>query len=148
MAMALVKSKWESGNLVFRKRSDGTLVFTVAPEGVREYKTVSDIDARNGTLTAAFLASGIIVHTSEVGGGTLTFDTAPNIIAAFPGLQIGEAVKCWLINDGSQTVALAADGGATVTLADIGQEIAANESCLLLIHMTAAATVTVYTVGA
>lgn len=148
MAMALVKSKWESGNLVFRKRSDGTLVFTVAPEGVREYKTVSNIDTQDGTLTAAYLATGIIVHTSTVGGGTLTFDTAANIIAAFPGLATGEAVKCWLINDGTQLDTLAADGGATVTLADVDQTIDANESCLLLIHKTGAATVTVYTVGA
>lgn len=148
MAMALVKSIWESGSLVFRRLDTLAGVFTIAPQGVREWASVSDIDAQNGTLTAARIATGIIVHTSVTGAGTLTFDTAANIIAAFPGITTGEVIKCYLINDGDQTVTLAADGGATVTLADAGQTLAINESCLLLILVTGAATVTVYTIGA
>ena len=148
MAMALVKSIWESGCLVFRRLDTLAGVFTISPQGIREWASVSDIDAQNGTLTAARIATGIIVHTSVTGGGTLTFDTAANIIAAFPGIQVGEVVKCYLINDGDQTVTLAADGGGTVTMGDADQTLAINESCLLLILMTGSATVTVYMIGA
>ncbi|MCJ7510767.1 MAG: hypothetical protein MUP14_07775 [Dehalococcoidia bacterium] len=108
----------------------------------------TDIDAQNGTLLAAYLAGGLVTHTSTGAGGTLTFDTAANIIAAFPGLAIGDAVECYLVNDGNQTVTLAQDVGNTTTIADTGQTLATKESCLLLILMTAAATVTVYAIGA
>ena len=148
MALNLVKSAWEAGNLIFRNKATGAAVLTISPQGPRETLTPTDIDTQNGTLTAAALAGGIIVHTSVTGAGTLTFDTAANIIAAFPGMAIGEVASCYLINDGAFTDTLAADGGATVTLADAGQTIAADESCRLLIRMTGAATVTVYTVGA
>lgn len=146
MAMALVKSKWESGNLVFRTKAAGTLICTIAPEGFREYLTVTDIDATNGTLSAAALAGGIIVHTSVTGAGTLTFDTAVNILAAFPGIATGDVITCYLINDGDQTVTLAVAAGTTI--ADTGQTLAINESCILVILVTSSTTVTVYTIGA
>jgi hypothetical protein len=147
MAMALVDSAWENGNLVFREKATRTIVATIAPEGLRETLTPTDIDAQNGTLTAAALKGGIIVHTSETGGGTLTFDTAANIIAAFPGIQAGECFTCLLINDGDQTDTLAEDGGATTTIADTGQTVAINESALLLLRVVSSTAVKVYVVG-
>lgn len=148
MAMALLKGIWESGSLVFRRRDTAVGVLTIAPQGIREWATVSDIDAQNGTITAAIIATGILVHTSVTGGGTLTFDTAAAIIAAFPGIAIGEVVKFYIVNDGSQTVTLAADGGATVTLGDAGNTLLINEACLCLILVTSATAVTIYTIGA
>ena len=146
--MNLIKSIWESGILRFRNKGTAAPIATIGSLRLHEYLTNTDIDARNGTLLAAYLAGGIITHTSTTGGGTLTFDTAANIIAAFPGIGTGDAVECYLINDGNQTVTLAQDGGNTTTVADTGQTIAAAESCILLILVTSSTTVTVYHVGA
>ena len=148
MALSLIKSVWENGVLRFRNKATGTPIAAIGTLRLHEYLVNTDIDTQNGTLLAASLAGGLITHTSTNAGGTLTFDTAANIIAAFPGLAIGDAVECYLINDGNQTVTLAQDVGNTTTIADTGQTVAINESCLLLILMTAAATVTVYTIGA
>ena len=148
MAFSLIKSVWESGVLRFRNRSTKTPIATIGSLRLHEYMVVTDYDDQDATLTAASLAGGIIVHTSNTGGGTLTFDSAANIIAALPGIGIGDAVECYLINDGNQTDTLAADGGATVTLGDAGQTIATEESAILLILVTATTTVTVYTIGA
>jgi len=147
MAFSLIKSIWESGVLRFRNRSAGTPIVTIGTLRLHEYLVVTNYDDQDATLAAAALAGGIIVHTSNTAGGTLTFDTAANIIAAFPGIGVGDAVECYLINDGDQTDTLAADGGATVTLGDVGQVLEINESAILLILVTATTTVTVYTIG-
>lgn len=109
--------------------------------------TLSDIDAQNGTITAARLASGLIVHTSTTGGGTATLDTGANIGSGIPLLNTaGRTLLCVYVNDGDQTVTFAGDTGTTI--ADTGQTVAANESCLLVVRCTAANTFTVYLVGA
>jgi len=146
MTISFVDSHWKAGNLVFEEKATATPIFTIAPQGVREAMTVTDIDTQNGTLTAAAIAGGIIVHTSNTGAGTLTTDTAANIIAAFPGIHVGEVVKAYLINDGDQTDTLAA--GNSVTLGDAGQTIATNEAALLLFLVTSSTTVTLYHLGA
>lgn len=144
--LTLVESIWRSGSLFFRKKADNANIFTIAPEGIRQTLSPGDLDATNGTLTAARIKAGILVHTSVTGPGTLTLDTGANIDAAFPGLQIGEVIECYVVNDGDQTVTLASAAGATV--ADTGQTIATNESVLLLLRKTAADTFIVYPVGA
>ena len=146
MAMNLVKSAWESGVLTFRNRATNAKIFAIGPERVRQYYTAADLDAQNGTLTAAQIVGGILVHTSVTGAGTLTTDTAAAIIAAFPGMEAGDAVECRVINDGTQVVTIA--GGTSVTIADAGQTIGADESALLLFVCNSATTMTVYTVGA
>lgn len=144
--LTLVDSIWRAGSLFFRRKDTLANVFTIAPEGIRQTMTPDDLDSQNGTLTAARIKGGILVHTSATGGGTLTMDTGANIDLAFPGLQIGEVIECYVINDGNQTVTLASAAGATI--ADTGQTIAQNESVLLLFLKTAADTFTVYPVGA
>jgi hypothetical protein len=144
--IALVGSIWKSGSLFFRKKADNTNILTIAPEGIRQTMSVADIDAQAGTLTAARIKGGIIVHTSTTGGGNLTMDTGANIDAAFPGLQVGEVIECYVINDGNQIATLAVATG--VTIADTGQTIGENEAALLLIRKTDADTFVVYAVGA
>ena len=146
MAMNLVKSAWENGVLTFRNKATGVKIFAIGPERVREYLTAADLDAQSGTLTAAQIVGGILVHTSVTAGGTLTTDTATAIIAAFPGLEVGDSVMCRVINDGTQVVTVA--GGTDVTIADAGQTIGADEAALLIFRMTAATTMTCYIVGA
>lgn len=114
----------------------------------RIFKTITpvDIDAQNGTLLAASVASGLIVHTSAVGGGTLTFDTGANYAAQFPDMPIGSALEFVIVNDGNQTDTLAVAAG--VTIANVAQTIAANESAIVMLRKTAAATYVAYIVGA
>jgi hypothetical protein len=117
---------------------------------IREVLTPADVDTQDNTLTVAQIVGGIVVHTSTTGGGTVTTDTAVNIIAGAGGVGAltanGQTIACYYINDGDQTLTLA--GGNDVTFADVGQTIAANESALVLFRRVTSSTVTAYIVGA
>lgn len=112
--------------------------------------TPTDVDAQNNTLTVAQIVAGILVHTSVTGGGTVTTDTAANIIAGSSGVgaltEDGQCISCLYVNDGNQTLTLA--GGTGVTIADATQTLATHESAILIFRRTGATTVTMYTVGA
>jgi len=142
MPLSLVKSSFEAGSQVFRRVDTLAGIATIAPQGVREFMTVTDIDTDSGTLTAAAIVGGIAVHTCGIGGGTLTTDTAALIIAAFPGIAIGELIKCYVINDGAGVSTLA--GGTDVTLGDAGNTLAADESAELIFLVTSATALTLY----
>ena len=111
-----------------------------------ETLAVVNIDAQNGTLLASTVLSGILQHTSATGGGTLTTDTAANYINGLSLTADNMSVKCYYINDGDQTVTIAA--GTGVTLQDAGQTIAENESAILLVRRTNATNVKVHILGA
>jgi hypothetical protein len=117
---------------------------------IREVLTPADVDTQDNTLTVAQIVGGIVVHTSTTGGGTVTTDTAVNIIAGAGGVGAltadGQTITCYYINDGDQTLTLA--GGNDVTFADVVQTIAANESALVLFRRVTSSTVTAYIVGA
>ena len=146
MAFSLLKSIWESGVLRFRKKATGTPVATIGTLRLHEYLTITDVDAQDNTLSAAQIAGGIVVHTSVTAGGTVTLDTVANIIAAFPGIGVGDSVKCYYINDGTEELTLAIATGTTIF--DAGQTITANEAAILLVLVTSSTTVTVYSIGA
>lgn len=120
MAIALVKSVWEAGRLVFRNKATGALLLTIAPEGIIAPQSIRralvrvDIDAQSGTITAANMVSGLIVHTSITAGGTITTDTGTAIDAAFPGLAVGDAINVYYVNDGTQVVTLTGASGCVV----------------------------------
>ena len=124
---------------------------TVVAGRYLEKLTVSDVNAQHHTLTAANVNKGILVYTSTTGGGTLTMPTAATIIAGEAGVGAltadGHCVTMHLINDGDQTITLAADGGATCTIADTGNTILTNESTTLLFRRTGAAALTVYSLS-
>ena len=115
-----------------------------------EALSATDVDAQNGTLSAAQIAGGIVVHTSATGGGTVTTGTALAIIAGNAGVGAlkndGECIKCYYINDGTQVLTLA--GGTDVTISDTGQTIGADEAALLIFRRTSATEVTCYVLGA
>ena len=107
----------------------------------------ADIDAQDGTLTAARINGGIVTHTSVTGAGNVSIDTAANIIAGTAALATtNDTVQCLYVNDGSQTLTLVA--GVGITLVDSGQTIAADEAAILFFQRTSATAVTVYSVGA
>lgn len=148
-----VGSKLSGGALEFYSKSTGFQLLKLDPAAagkvtVANRLSVTDIDAQTGTLTAAGVAGGLIVHTSTTGAGTLTFDTATNYNTQFPDLQIGDAVTFYLFNDGNQTDTLAADAGPTITLWDASQTLATHESVLVILLKTGATAYTAYWVGA
>ena len=111
--------------------------------------TVTDNDAQNNTLSVAELVGGITVHTSVTSGGTVTTDTAANIIAGSSGAgELTENNQCYqhyYINDGTQTLTFA--GGTGVTISDTGNTILTNEAAVLLVCRATATTVTVHLVS-
>lgn len=146
--LALVGSEWEDGRLVFRRKDTKALICAINPSRLTRLMTVSAIVTDDDTITAAMIQGGIITYAADNDGGDLTFDSAQNIEAAFPTLQVGEVLKFYIINTGGFTGTLAADGGATITLANVGQTIAANEAAMVLLRKTAADAFTAYIVGA
>lgn len=139
--VASVFSEWISGKLLFRKKSDRAILFSIGPNGIGEGLTRVDVDAQNATLPAATLASGLLVHTSVTGGGTLTVDTAANLDAAFPEWQIGETMRCHYVNDGNQTVTLTGNTGVTRVSA---MTIATLQGATIVFLKTAASTYIVW----
>ena len=140
MASAVL-SEWVKGKLLFRKRSDRTLLWGIGPNGISEGLTEVDVSAQNATLPAATLAKGLLVHTSATGAGTLTVDTGANLDTAFPEWQIGETMRCHYVNAGNQTVTLT---GASGTTALSAQTIATLQARTVYFLKTAAATYSVW----
>lgn len=136
-----LKSDWIAGVLTFFKRSNNAKVFALGINGPGRFVTRVDVDAQNATLPASTLASGLLVHTSVTGGGTLTVDTGANLDAAFPEWQIDEARECYYYNDGNQTVTLTGDTGTTRLGA---ATIATLQGCKIVFLKTAAATYSVW----
>lgn len=127
---------------------DSALASEVARQGIIRTHTVTDNDAQNNTLSIAEIVGGITVHTSVTGAGTVTTDTAVNIIAGSGGLQLKKNNDCiihYYVNDGTQTLTFA--GGTDVTVSDTGQTMAANEAATLLFCRTSATEVTMHIVG-
>ena len=94
----------------------------------------------NAILTVAAMAGGLIQFTGFTAGRTLTTDTAANIIAANPWMDIGDTFEV----DISITTAFAGTyaAGAGVTLAGRATALASSIS-KILVTRTGAATVTV-----
>ncbi len=139
--LANLYSNWIAGKLFFRKKSDGSIVYSIGPNGIGHGLTRVDVDSQNATLPAATLASGFLVHTSASGGGTLTVDTGANLDTAFPEWQIGETMECHYLNDGNQTVTLT---GASGTTALSAQTIATLQGRMIVFLKTAAQTYSVW----
>jgi len=110
-----------------------------------EILTVVDDNSRNMTLAAADILAGINVHTSVTGGGTVTVDTAANIIAGVPLEKDNECITSYYINDGNQTATFAVATGTTI--ADVGNTVLTNEAAVLIWRRTSATAVVLYIVS-
>lgn len=141
MSFANVSSNWIAGKLFFRKKSTGAIVFSIGPDGIGRGRTRVDVDAQDATLPASTLSSGLLVHTSVTGAGTLTVDTAANLDTAFPDWQTGETMECSYLNDGTQTVTLTGASGVTATAA---QTIATLQGRRIVFLKTGASTYIVW----
>jgi len=130
--------RWDEANGVLSIYAGGTKKASfVSSENVARLGQLTrvDIDAQNGTITAANMKSGLIVHTSVTGAGTITLDTGANIDAAFPGLAVGDTIEVHYVNDGTQTVTLT---GASGTTALSAQTIATLQGIKITFLKTAA----------
>ena len=119
---------------------------TISNGGTVENTTVTDENSQHATILAAEAKGGIVVHTSTTGGGNITTDTASNYVSGLPLSNDGDTFKFYFINDGDQVDTFV--GGTGVTLADAGQTVAENESCIVVLRRTGATAVTLYTIGA
>lgn len=99
---------------------------------------------QNATITIAEILGGRITHATNTAGGTVTTDTAANIIAGDGFVRrlanTGDYFECHYINTGDQTATFA--GGDSVTISDTGNTVLTNESALLRFIRTSATTVT------
>lgn len=101
---------------------------------------VSLATAGDVTLTAAQVLSGLLVVDCAGAGRTYTLPTAAILVAAIPGVQVGDIVRCKVVNgsDAAEAITLAAGtGGAfetnqTASSRVIGQ----NTSKELVIRIT------------
>lgn len=98
--------------------------------------TVVTTDA-NTTLTAAQMAGGVVQYTGFTAGRTITTDTAANILAAFPQLDIGDSVEVII----SITTAFAGTwvAGTDVTLAGRATVVANTQQTVLFTKTSATA---------
>ena len=65
------------------------------------------------TVTAAQILGGILVVDCAGAGRTYTLPTAALLVAAIPGVQIGDVVRCLVVNgsDAAESITLAAGSG-------------------------------------
>lgn len=91
------------------------------------------------TLTAAQIAGGMVIFSSFSAGRVVTTDTAANIIAAFPNLEIGDTAI--IIVSAQAAFAATWAAGTDVTLAGRATTPASSYS-IVAITRTGAATVT------
>lgn len=68
-----------------------------------------------GTLTAAQIKSGCILRTASGSAVTDTTDTAANILAAMPDLEVGESFLCYYSNQNAFVMTLAGGTGVTAS---------------------------------
>ena len=106
---------------------------------VTEILNVQDTNARHLTLTAENIKGGINVHTSVTGGGTVTVDTAANIIAKVPLTEDDQCIVSYYVNDGNQTATFAVASGTTIT--NVANTVATNEAATLIWRRTSATAV-------
>ncbi len=105
----------DGSNTVLLHKYGTTKVGAVGTTGRRtNLMTVVDDDSQSFTLAAADIKAGINVHTSTSGAGTVTVDTAANIIADIPLTFDGETIVSYYMNDGTQTATFAVATGTTI----------------------------------
>ena len=112
---------------------------------VTEVLTVTDDDARHLTLAAEDIKGGINVHTTVTGAGTVTCDTAANIIDKVPLTADGQCIVSYYVNDGNQTATFAVASGTTIT--NVANTVATNEAATLIWRRTSATAVVLYIVS-
>lgn len=101
----------------------------------------TNASAGNQTITAAMIAGGVGVFTGAAGAVNYTFDTAANILAANPTMDIGDTLVCKLTNTAAQTATFVAGTGNT--LAGFGTMNAQTRTALITKTSSTTTTITI-----
>lgn len=92
------------------------------------------------TLTAAEIVGGIVVADCAGAGRTYTLPTAALLVAAIPGVAVGDIIRCLIINgsDAAETITLAegTGGGWDTNQTSSSRVIPQNSSKLVAIRIT------------
>jgi hypothetical protein len=92
------------------------------------------------TLTAAEILGRVVVADCSGAGRTYTLPTAALLVAAIPGVKVGDVVDCLLVNgsDAAETITVAAGagGGFDANQTASSRVIPQNTSKLLRIRLT------------
>lgn len=103
----------------------------------------SSATAGGVTLTAAQIIGGIVVADCAGAGRTYTLPTAALLVAAIPGVQVGDVVRCLIVNgsDANEAITLAAGTGGDfdTNQTAASRVIAQNASKFVHIRITAIA---------
>lgn len=108
-------------------------------EGVRNRPDASVITtAGDGTYTAAQLKSGKILRDCAGASRSDTLSTAALLVAALPGVQVGDELDCLVINnsDAAEVITIAAGVGGTIDQIAGTRTIAQNTAKRLTIRFT------------
>ena len=81
--------------------------------------TRTDIDAQAAAPTVAQIKTGFVVHTSTSGASTLTSPTGALLDAGFPGMEVGDTIEYYYLNDGNQSITLTGASGTTALTAAV-----------------------------
>ena len=86
-----------------------------AGDGMNMYPNVTIVttDAAD-TFTVAKMATGVYVYSSLSAGRVLTTDTAANIVAAYPNLDVGDSVSVIVATVAAFALTVAAGTGVTL----------------------------------
>lgn len=100
----------------------------------------SHADVGPVTLTAAEVLGGIIVADTNGAGRTYTLPTAALLVAALPGVAVGDVVRCLIVNgaDAAEVLTLAAGagGGFDANQTASSRVIGQNTSKVIAIRFT------------
>lgn len=92
------------------------------------------------TLTAAEVLGGVVVADCAGAGRTYTLPTAALLVAAMPGAQVGDIVRCLVVNgsDAAETITIAegSGGGWDTNQTATSRVIPQNTSKTLTIRLT------------
>lgn len=130
----------QGGNALVAEQPTGRVIHNL---GLANITTAGAV-----TYSAAQVAGGVITRDPNGAARTDDTPTAVDLIAAC-GLEMdGETASCVLINTADAAEAITLQAGVGVTIANVGQTLAQNESALLIFRRTSASAATLYIVGA
>lgn len=113
------------------RAGDGWLAYPATP--------VADATDAGVTITDEQMKGGIALFTGFTGGNTITTRTAAQIIAALPGMNVGDTYTFMVVNTAAQVGTYTA-GDGDVTLAGHATVNAGSHHCI--VEKTSATTVT------
>lgn len=128
--------------------TSGNLRFSGTTGFVRKQSVTNITTAGAVTYTAAQILGGIITRDPNGAGRTDVTDTAVNLISTLNLTADGDSFTLTLINTADAAEAITLSAGVGVTISNVGQTLAQNESAQLIFLRTSASAVTLYIVGA